>query len=315
MIDYTFASAYLGTKESSLLFKEHFYELKKVSDEGFVLKLQSFGYGLHNQNNSLYDLVNDEIIFLKKELLETVQNDQLVMMFFTKYDLVNIRSLYKKKLFQIENESFEKAGFISEKILNDAFIFEDYTQLVEPYKTLLLKVNEKQFRSVNELVTYLQLTFQSLLFEKIIKSKDKPLLVYFCMSSDISNLLTLLRFRKMKLNTDDLAIHLLNHGTLEVSEIEKMAKASDDELLMKFANLYMGQFAKPLEEALKTHDYSLLEQRLLLLLIEELKPLEIEIKSSATIIKYVILKQIELIDLRRLYDNRDVLLVSEINNG
>ncbi|MDY0100784.1 MAG: hypothetical protein WCZ47_03805 [Bacilli bacterium] len=312
MVDYTFASAYLGTKQSSLLSKEHFLELRKVSDENFVLKLHSFGYGLGHQNSSLHKLVDGEILHLKKELLEVVQNDQLVMIFFTNYDLVNIRSFYKKKLFQIKDEVFIEAGFIKEKVLRDAFVFDDYTNLIEPYKTLLLKTNEKSFNNVNELATYLQLTFQDLLYEKIIKSKDQSLLIYFQMSTDISNLLTMLRFRKMKLKMDELSLHLLTHGTLEVGDIKKIAGASDDELFNKFANLYMGQFAKPLEEALKTHDHALLEQRLLLLLIEELKPLEINLESSAAIIKYVILKQIEVIDLRRLYANRDVLLMSEI---
>lgn len=313
MSNYTFASAYLGTKQSSLLTKEQFSELRKVNDENYVLKLHSFGYGLETKNHSLNELVNNEMIFLKKELCEILQNEQLVMMFLTKYDLVNVRSLFKKKLFQIDDDIFEAAGFIDEKVLKDAFLYDDYTHLIEPYKTLILKTNEQKFVSVSELVIYLQQTLQQLLFEKIKKSRDKCLLVYFQMSNDISNLLTLLRFRKMKLKDEDLEDHLLNYGTFEVSEIIKIAHVSDEEILNRYSNLYLSQFRRPLEEALKSHDYSLLEQRLLLFLIEELKTLEVNLKSSATIIKYVILKQIELVDLKRLYANRNILLVREIN--
>lgn len=313
-MDYTFASSYLSTKASSLLTKEQFLELKKVSDENFILKLHSFGYGLKTQDNLITSLIKDETLILKKELLEVVLDENLIMFFFTKYDLVNLRSYLKEKLFQIKRGPFEEAGFLSEKDLENVFTFDDLTFLIEPYKTLLLNLYEQTFNSVNELVIYLQQKFQTLLFEEVYETKDEPLKIYFQMSTDINNLITLLRFRKLGLSKNELQHHLLGHGTLEVDEIINLLNKEDEEIIEKYSNLYITQFVKPLEKVFLTNDYSFLEIELLDLLLKEIKPFEVDVQSSASIIRYVILKQIELIDLRRIYHNREAKLMVELKD-
>jgi hypothetical protein len=64
--DYTFASALLSTKSASLLIKAQFRELRNADDDGFILKLQSFGYGVGEQPKAVEAIVGAEVFETKK---------------------------------------------------------------------------------------------------------------------------------------------------------------------------------------------------------------------------------------------------------
>ncbi len=311
MTDYTFASALLNTKSASLLSKPQFRELKTADDEGYILKLQSFGYGLDDKSKAVDAIIAGEVLKLKEELIEIMPYDNLPSFFFTKYDLTNIRSLYKKKFFQAETGPFEIAGFLSEKELSQAIIKDDYYGLIEPYKQLITKVDEQFLQDSFELVTFIQKTFQKLLHEQILKRKDSSLEKYFAISTDINNLLSLLRGRKMKLEARMIEENLLELGSIEISEIKDLLYVSDHEIVTRFSTLYMARFCEPLERFFESGDFATLEHSLLTILLDELSSDAIDIKSSAAIIMYIIRKQIEIIDIRRLYLNRDAKLMVE----
>lgn len=309
MNDYTFASALLTTRSANLLSKNQFRDLKGSDDQTFVHKLQSFGYGVSLKNVLVDALAESELIKLKEELLEIIPNDDVVMFFFTRYDLTNIRNYYKNKRFKIDISGFENAGFLTEKDLDKAILRDDFYGVVEPFKTLFSLLSTRSYTSVGELVNDIQVTFQDLLFERIQTRKDESLMTYFVISTDIANLLTLLRIRHLKLGMTQLRLGLLNHGLLEASDITLLLECDEREIVNRYSSLYMTRFASSLNRFFENHDFVALEHDLLNVLLDELKPFQVDITCSAALIEYVIRKQIEITDLRRLYIDRNAVLM------
>lgn len=309
MNDYTFASALLATRSANLFTKNQFRDLKGCDDQAFVHKLQSFGYGVSLKNVMVDALVESELLKMKEELLEMLPNDDITMFFFTRYDLTNIRNFYKKKLFNIDLDTFEKAGSLSQKDLEKAILRDDYFAISEPYKTLFVSLAGRSFASTGELINVIQATFQNLLYEQIVARKDESLLTYFVISTDISNLLTLLRTRRLKLSIEQLRLGLLGHGLLDSESIVAMYALDDKEVMARYSSLYMSRFALLISQYFDDKDFVNLEHGLMKILLEELKPLQLDIRSSAILIEYVVRKQIEIIDIRRLYLDRNATLM------
>ena len=312
MTDYTFASALLSTKSASLLNKAQFRELRNADDDGFILKLQSFGYGVGEQPKAVEAIVGAEVLKLKRELSEIMPNDDLAPYFFTKYDLTNIRAYYKKKLFQAELGPFEPAGFLTEKELSQAILKNDYYNLQEPYKHLIFEANNQTFSDSHSLVTFLEKTFQKLMYEQIKSRQDASLEKYFVISTDINNLITLLRSRKLKSDAEQVKNNLLDCGSISIADIVHLVEASDREVTSFYATAYLTRFSEPLDLFFEDGNFSSLEHALLRFLVDELTSDTVDIKSSANIIIYVIRKQIELIDIRRIHlDRASAAMVDE----
>jgi vacuolar-type H+-ATPase subunit C/Vma6 len=311
MIDYTFASALLSTKTASLLNKAQFRELRNTDDDGFLLKLQSFGYGLGDKSTTVEAIVASEILKLKEELLEIMPHDDLPSFFFSKFDLTNIRAFYKKKLFKASTGPYEEAGFLDEKVLSKAIFNDDYYALQEPYKQLISNTANRVFDSTQSLVTFLEQTFQALLHDFILMRNDPSLTKYFVISTDINNLMTLLRAEKLKLSTEQLKNSLLDFGSITPEEIAKLLNVSKREVVARYTTLYLTRFSEPLEAFYEDGDFTNLEHALIKFLLDELSNEAVDIKACATIIIYVIRKQIEVIDLRRLYLDRSCNLLVE----
>lgn len=309
MNDYTFASALLTTRSANLLSKNQFRDLKGSDDQSFIHKLQSFGYGVSLKNVMVDALMEGELLKFKEELLEIAPNDSIVMFFFTRYDLTNIRNHYKKKRFKIDASGFETAGFLSEKDLDKAIFRDDFYGAVEPFKTLFAAIASRNYITIAELTNDIQSTFQDLLFELIKAQKDEPLMTYFVISTDIANLLTLLRVRRMRLGVEQLRSGLLNHGLMETSDVIALLNSDDQEIVSRYSSLYMTRFATSLSCYFENHDFAALEHDLLKVLLDELKPFQVDITSSAALIDYVVRKQIEITDLRRLYLDRNAVLM------
>ena len=311
MNDYTFASALLATKSADLLTKNQFGDLRQADDAGFVLKLHALGYGLDNKNHTVSEIVESEVIKLKEELREITPHDDLSLFFFAKYDLTNIRSFYKKKLFNIEFSPIEEAGHLSEKELTLAILKNEYSTVDDLYKNLFFRISEQQFQNVNALVHSLQQTFQDLLFEAVLARKDEALKTYFVISTDINNLLTLLRVRRLELNAEYLRSNLLGHGSIDIEEITALLPLQKRDIAERYSLLFMSRFVEPLERFFSEGDFAALEHSLLKVLLEELNSLQIDIRSSSAIITYVIRKQIEIIDIHRLFLSREAPLMVE----
>lgn len=311
MSDYTFASALLSTKTASLLNKVQFRELRNTDDSGFVLKLQSFGYGLGKQNKTVETILESEVLKLKAELMEIMPHDDLPSFFFTKFDLTNIRAFYKKKLFKAEAGPFEEAGFLSEKELSKAIFNDDYYGLQEPFKQLISEANNHPFENSQSLVNFLEHSFQRLLGELVINRGDPSLVKYFVISTDINNLLTLLRVGKLKIPSDRIKINLLDHGSITADDLAKLANAPKRDVIARYATLYLTRFSEPLESFYEDGNFTLLEHALMKYLLDELAIDAVDIKASASTIIYAMRKQIEILDIRRLYLDRAANLMVE----
>lgn len=311
MSDYTFASALLSTKTASLLNKVQFRELRNTDDSGFVLKLQSFGYGLGEQNRTVETILESEVLKLKAELMEIMPHDDLPSFFFTKFDLTNIRAFYKKKLFKAEAGPFEEAGFLSEKELSKAIFNGDYYGLREPFKQLISEANNHPFENSQSLVNFLEHSFQRLLGELVINRGDPSLVKYFILSTDINNLLTLLRVGKLKIPIDRIKINLLDYGSISTDDLAKLVNAPKRDVVARYATLYLTRFSEPLESFYEDGNFTLLEHALIKFLLDELAIDAVDIKASASTIIYVMRKQIEILDIRRLYLDRAANLMVE----
>lgn len=311
MVDYTFASALLSTRSALFLTKNQFRDLKATDEQGFVLKLQSLGYGVGNKTASVDEILSLEVIKLKEELSTILNDDNLLLFFFSKYDLTNIRSFYKKKLFKTPVGPFESVGLLSEKVLDQAILKDNYFGIVAPYDQLFTKMSEQTFKTFEGLANYLQSTFQELLYQELIQRKDEALLTYFVLSTDINNLISLLRAKRLKLNAQQLRDGLLDHGSIDANDVAILLDSDSKVIVERYSNLYLSRFVKPLAQYFEDGDLSALERNLLKVLLDELKPMQIDITSSASIIAFVIAKQIEIVDLKRLYLDRESALMVE----
>jgi vacuolar-type H+-ATPase subunit C/Vma6 len=309
MRDYTFASALLATKSTALLTKLQFRELQTADDSGYVLKLQSLGYSVGIKNISVETIIENETINLKEELMQILPYDDLPFFFFSKYDLTNIRSLYKKKMLKAEEGTFLESGLLSKKDLEKAILKDDYFSIEEPYKSLFSLVSEKTFSTSQELANFIQGAFQNLIFNKIKERKDDVIEKYFVLSTDVNNLMSLLRARRMKLDEETFKANTLEHGELPASEVVALLKSTNREVAARYSSLHMGKFVLPLEQYFLDSDFELLEHALLRIILDENTDFKVDITSSAAIIDYVVRKQIEIIDIRRLYLDRNAVLM------
>ena len=309
MSDYTFANALLATKSASLLSNHQFRELKSTDDAMYLLKLQSFGYAPGEKEQNVDEVVKNEVIKLKEELMSILPNDDLPLFFFTKYDLTNIRSFFKNKFLRTEIESFEDAGYLTYKDLELSILKDNYYGVMAPYKELFSHFFQSSYEDSFTLVNEIQRVFQGLLSEAISKRKDIVLKTYFVISTDINNLLTLLRINKMQMDIVILENNLLDYGSIPVKEIALLHNASSRDIITRYSSLYLTRFVEPLEHYFSDGDFVKLEHALLKILLEELEPYQVDIKSTASIIAYVVRKQIEIVDIRRLYFDRKASLM------
>ena len=99
--------------------------------------------------------------------------------------------------------------------------------------------------------------------------------------------------------------------TLTPEEIAKLLNVSKREVVARYTTLYLTRFSEPLEAFYEDGDFANLEHALIKFLLDELSNEAVDIKACATIIIYVIRKQIEVIDIRRLYLYRGCNLLVE----
>jgi len=310
-MDYTFASAFLSAKAATLLDRDQFLDIKKADDDGFILRLQALGYGIGAKGVDVEEIIAREISLLKSELLFILPDDALVVYFFHKYDLTNIRTYYKTRFFNLAKGPIERVGFLDERTLERAIIFGDCANVREPYKTLFAAIEGKSFADPSELSAYLQVTFQDIMYEDILARCDEPLMAYFVLSTDIANLSTLLRARQFELEPFMLKSALLERGEMPIADILALCDADSRAIIERYSRLYMSRFKKPLEQFFLGGGFASLEHALLKVLLDELKPFQSDIRSSASIISYVVSKQIEMADVRRLYVDRSARIMAD----
>lgn len=313
-MDYIFASGAIGAKSSNL-FKENEYHTLLKTDKGEYLKvLRDFGYGFDHVATYLDDVITNELIKTKSELLAIVPDHNIIRLWFLKYDLINIKLIVKNHLFLKQtNLAYDKAATIKPDELKEALVNNDFDKVSDLNKELLQPISEL---IKNTKLTSQELSFKidNLVYQYIIdtvhKLGDEAFLVYLKKFVDANNLITLFRAQNIHLHEEVLKDSLIKAGNVSRDVFVNLYNKRFDEQADILKLHYSNEVIKALHIYFDDMNLACLQQALMQDILESLTNYNYDTFSSGPLITYLVKKEFEVKNVRRLYFDKDVEMSS-----
>ena len=308
-MSYIFASGAIGAK-STKLFKETEYLTLRKADKGDYFKvLRDLGYGFDHVAYYLDDVINNELIKIKSELLSVVPNPNVIRIWFLKYDLINIKLVLKNHLF-LNNASvkYDKAATISINELKEALINHNFSKVSDDNAVLLKQILE----NINDKMTSQEISFAcdkvvyKYMLDEATKLSEQPLITYLKADIDSRNLITMYRAKNINSSPKSLNKALISGGNIETSLFvelyQKLALEQIDILKLHFSS----QVVEVLSQLEETKNLSLLEKVTNESDLEKLTNYGYDTFSSGPLVNYLVKKEFEINNVRRLYFDKDI---------
>ena len=308
-MNYIFASGAIGVKTTEL-FKENEYLTLQKADKGDYFKtLRDLGYGFDHVAYYLDDVITNELIKVKSQLLQVVPSPNIIRLWFLKYDLINIKLIIKNHYFlQNQDIKFDQAATISIDELKEALINNNFDKVSD--------INTKLLRSINEQVNNKMTSQQvSLLVDKIvynyildeaIKLGEAPFMTYFKEYIDSRNLLTMYRAEKINLNQNLLKEALIDGGYVSIDTLLSIYQKLPLEQVEVLKLHYSKKVLEVIQSLNEHKDLSLLEKVSSEEILEKLVNYGYDTFSSGPVVNYLVKKEFEINNVRRLYFDKDI---------
>lgn len=298
-----YANGYFKAKSTKILKKQQLETLIAKSDEKFFELLRNYGFGF---NDSIEHLYVKEIKALKKDLIDALDNLDELKIFFYPFDILNTKLIYKQVKENLSTEKFQlNIGNIDPFDIYQALKHDKYTNILE-YEELFKEIKntkKTEYQQINYLIDSLFVEEM----KKIAKS-SKPLSDYLTVKLDITNLLTIVRAKRLKLGKEFLEYAVFEGGSLTKNEYIKLYDYSLEELELKVNNLGYFSLKRSLVEYKKTLDLGTLESNFERNLNEILIDYSFQTQGLGYIMTYINLKLAELNNIKIIYYNRGISL-------
>lgn len=309
-MNYIFASGAIGAKSTKLLGETEYLTLLKTDKGDYFKVLRDLGYGFDHVSLYLDEVITNELIKIKSELLAIVPDQAIIRLWYLKYDLVNIKLIIKNHLFnQSNNLSFEKAATININELKEALINNNFDGVSD--------INQKLLRKLSDLINDSKLNSQMISFkvdqivyqyvkEEVKKYNDEAFLKYLEGLIDSRNLITLFRAQNITLDTKNLEAALIEGGKVNPKILKDIYNLRFDEQ-MDVLKLYYSDFVKAaLQNYFDDGNLSKLETALNEDILESINNFSYDTFSSGPLINYLLKKDFEINNVRRLYFDKDI---------
>ena len=226
--DVVFANARAKAKELSLISDEKLHrmmECEELSDAMRVLNESGYGKGVNVDVNNFYDIISKEESDVISFVKESAPKSSGIDCFFIRNDYHNLKVLFKAKYTNTNN--------LDELLLPDGEI--KFSELKEKFDTGKMEFTNKymfesfkyitkEFDSGNATPRIIDITIDKYMFEHIkdiISNSKTDVYVkkYFMTLIDMTNLTSLIRVHKLKLNEQYFNSIFLSGGKLQNSDL------------------------------------------------------------------------------------------------
>ena len=303
-MSYVFASGVIAAKSGNLLSETQYLTLLRTDKSDYFKTLRDLGYGFDHIAIYLDEVISNELVKTKTELLAIVPHPQIIRLWFLKYDLVNIKTVIKNHLFVRNSKpTYEKAATIGISELKEALINQNFDNVSDDNQLLLQELSQliidNSFSS-QEISNIADKIVYKYIISGTYELNDKALLHYFKKQIDANNLTTLFRAQNINLPVEELANSLIENGNFDINTIVSLYNKRPDEQTEVLKLHYSDNVLKALAKYYDDNNLSNLNQTLLQDIIDSMVDFNYETFTSGPLINYLLKKEIEIRNVRRL---------------
>ena len=301
-MNYPYANGIISAIDERLFGRSQYHKLSKIDKVDFVKGLIDFGYG--REGTTLEERIASELTELRKFLNNISPNRRLTDLFFLEIDAVNIKSAYKKKVFNARIDVFASDGNIGAEALHQAIFFDDYTMLDKNTKDLLKDISEVLQGVDNP--RRLSMIVDRIIYDYIFKSLplgfDSALKVYYQTTVDIKNIVTMVRIKALNWEFAYFEEMFLAGGLIPLSLFKTVIGSDESRLLKEY---YEEKLVKGLMIFKNNNNIDEFERYLEQLIINIMKKYRYDSFGIGPIIYYYLAKQAEANNIRLLYSGEE----------
>lgn len=312
-MDKNFVNGFFKAKSTTLYKKNDYDLLMSTPKEELFNALRLKGYGENIDLKSIDQIISLEFKKLVHDFKQS-ELDNLLFMLNLDDDLTNLILVYKEKLYNIKG----KHHFIYNKTysydyLHRAIIEEDYGFLDGKEADFFRSLNKitKDLKP-NELSSLVIKSYYQKIFLKF-KKLDSSVVKYFKLKITMTNILTFLRVKYLKLNEKFLERNLINYGEIEISDFLELFNKEEEDIANRFSNHYLGKDNGAFRQFFKDNNIKSIEDKLYLVFTQDVVDFEYDDSGLGPVLAYMIRKNNEFRNIRTIYysvgDTSDKLIL------
>jgi len=304
-MNYPYANGTIAAIEEKILDKNKLSKLLQKQPQEVIKSLADLGYGEKHTNN-LEGLINQELKKTKELIEDIAPETKYSDLFFVASDNLNIKSLYKMKIFELYREDIlVDSGVIPLDSLKKAILENDFSNLDKSQVTLFKEINgqiegKRNPRVISAIIDNCVFKY---LFLRLKKHPNAALKTYYQTFVDFANVKTFIRSLNLKWTVDEFLEMFIDGGKLPQALFVEIYDKSVDNILKAFNNDYEGEITKGLKKYFDTHDLNSLERYLDQLMLNIMKEFRFDSFSIGPMIYYYLKKQAEAKNIRYIYAN------------
>lgn len=296
-MNYPYANGTIKATESKILDKNKLLVLTKYDKSEFVKVLLAMNYG--KKGNSLEELINSEAIRTKVLIDSITPNKEETNLFYLVNDALNIKIIYKMKIFNLPNFDInDNLGTINFDSLYQAINNNDYCNLSNLEKQLIKRINEciKDVKSPKVLSAVIDNEIYDFAYKK---AKTQILKKYLTLRIDVTNIISMVRAKRLKWNYQDLETMLIDNGKISKNKIKEIYLLEKAEQIKCLEPYYNEQLSKALKNIDSLSNIEVIFEKFIL---DEMAIYKDEPFTIGPMIYYYLLKKAESQNIRLLYN-------------
>ncbi|HEY8445151.1 MAG TPA: V-type ATPase subunit [Bacilli bacterium] len=303
-MNYPYANGVIKAIENNILDISKLQKLFTVPKMEFLKALIDLGYGSHDAK-TLEELINIELMKTKALFSEIVPNHHLTDLFYFQNDAINIKALYKKKIFNIIQFDIYANGIISKETLEKVIFEEDYSLIDKKLTTLFQNINQKISNLDNPrlISTIIDQEIYNYLFSEI--GSNKALLTYYQTKIDFSNILTFLRSRKLGWSLEQFQEMFIKGGKFNYNHFASIYHENEKQIIKSFYDDDDQAVSKGLQLYFEQENLNNLEKYFDEAMLKIMKAFRYDAFDIGPIIYYFLMKQAEAQNLRNIYGSNE----------
>ncbi|MFA6627092.1 MAG: V-type ATPase subunit [Bacilli bacterium] len=305
-MNYPYANGIIKAQENTILDKAKLIRFSHDTPVAMMRELKEVGYG-SAEDATLEDLISTEMSKVKQGIAKIAPEPSLIRLLFISDDAINLKMLLKKKLF-----GYARALHYAK---NGAFDPEELAMWVESKMPLIDKKWNKGLAPLLELTVdevsprNLSSRVDDLIF-RLAASSMKPfqtgaLKEYFEKKIDYTNLISLVRARKLEWPILEFETMILSGGTISKEKLLEIYPLSDQDILQELLAYDYGKITADLKVCFTRDDLGLLEIYFENRLLSKMKEYHAEPFTIGPMLYYVLMKKAEATNIRTIASNPD----------
>ncbi len=305
-MNYPYAVGNIKAVESRIFDKSKFAKLIRVEKTDFLKTLKELGYASSLNTDNLEDMINHELVALKQYFDEISPNKKLTDLFFMANDATNIKIMFKKRLFSVEQfDAYTSTGSIDVEVLEKAIFHQDYSLLSKDVQLFMIDL-EKQIGHLTNARFISNIIDQAIydyIFVQMKFTQASALKSYFQAVIDTTNVMSWLRCRLLDWDVSEFSSMFINHGLIAHQLFLDGFSMSKELAPRVFMDFYKEKIMKALKAYFDRPRLNQMEKQLDLLILDIMREERNDSFSIGPIIYYYLQKVSEAKNIRLIYSS------------